>query len=126
MRTISKLCLVVFIAAVPLFGQGGRVFTGTVTDSLCGRDGHSEAMRMSKSMGTSPASCVVACVRQGAKYVLLDSSGKKLYSLSDQFAAGKFAGQEVKVTGTLAKNTIHVDNIEPQTVKPAEAPAPRQ
>lgn len=48
------------------------------------------------------------------KYVLLDSAGTT-YQLDDQTAAKKFAGKNVKVSGTVdtSSNTIHVTDIQP-------------
>jgi uncharacterized protein DUF5818 len=63
-------------------------------------------------MGPTDAECSIACVgAHGAIYVLLD--GKNVYTLSDQRTPEKFAGQKVKVTGTLdAKTkTIQVESI---------------
>jgi hypothetical protein len=63
-------------------------------------------------MGPTDAECTRACVDvHGASYVLYD--GKDVYMLNDQRMPEKFAGQKVKVTGTLdAKTkTIRVDTI---------------
>lgn len=63
-------------------------------------------------MGPTDAECTTACIDvHGASYVLYD--GKDVYMLSDQRMPEKFAGQKVKVTGTLdAKTkTIRVDSI---------------
>ena len=91
------------------------VFTGQITDSICARTGsHADTMRLSKDMGTTPFQCTLICVGKGAKYVLYDPKTKKTYRLSDQTQAGKFAGRDVKVTGSLKKNEITVSSIEPQ------------
>ena len=89
------------------------VFTGQISDSICARAGsHEEAMEMSKDMGTTAAQCTIACVeKHGATYVLFAPKAKKMYRLSNQSLAKKFAGQSVKVTGTLHKNEIEVDSI---------------
>jgi len=90
-----------FAAASP------QTFTGTITDDMCAKAGHSQ-MRM----GPTDAECTLACVDvHGASYVLYD--GKDVYMLSDQRMPEKFAGQKVKVTGTLdAKTkTIQVNSI---------------
>jgi Protein of unknown function (DUF5818) len=87
--------------------QGKQTFTGTITDDECSRADHSR-MRM----GPTDAACVRACISShGASYVLYD--GKDIYTLSDQQAPEKFAGQRVTVVGTLdAKTrTIQVDSI---------------
>ena len=87
--------------------QGTQTFTGTITDDICAKAGHSQ-MRM----GPTDAECTIACIRShDAKYVLYD--GKEVYTLSDQKTPEKFAAQKVRVTGTLdAKTkTIQVDSI---------------
>jgi hypothetical protein len=100
---IWSLLAVAALAAAP----ATQTFTGTITDNMCARGGHSQ-MRM----GPTDAECTVACVgAHGATYVLFD--GKDVYTLSDQRTPEKFAAQKVKVTGTLdAKTrTIQVESI---------------
>ena len=63
-------------------------------------------------MGPTDAQCAIACVAgHGVPFVLFD--GKEVYSLSDQEAAEKFAGQKVTVAGTLdaRTKTIRVSSI---------------
>ncbi len=48
----------------------------------------------------------------GSKYVLADTAAKKVYNLSDQEKPKQFAGEKVKVTGTLEGDTIKVTSIE--------------
>ena len=55
-----KKTLLVMIAAASLLAAADKTFTGTVTDSMCGKD-HS-AMKM----GTD-AKCTVACVKAGGE-----------------------------------------------------------
>jgi len=57
--------------------------------------------------------CTKNCIKMGGKYVLYDSAAKKIYQLDDQTKPEQFAGKNVKVTGTLSNDTIHVTNIEP-------------
>ena len=74
--------------------QGKQTFTGTITDDECGRADHT---RM--KMGPTDAACVQACISaHSGSYVLYD--GKDVYTLSDQRAPEKFAGQKVTVVGT--------------------------
>ncbi len=54
--------------------------------------------------------CVQLCVRKGSKYGLW--SGKRVYVLEPQSQAARFAAQNVKVTGTLSGDTIHIASIE--------------
>ena len=67
---------------------------------------------MKMRMGPTDAECTIACISaHGAAYILYD--GKNVYTLSDQRTPEKFAGQRVRVVGTLdAKTrTIEVDSI---------------
>jgi hypothetical protein len=96
----------ILIAAFPA-AQAKRQFRGTITDGMCPEGDHSR-MRM----GPTDAECTIACIDvHGAMYVLYD--GKTTYTLSDQKAPEKFAGQRVTVTGTLdtKTSTIQVDSI---------------
>jgi hypothetical protein len=97
-----KTILTVFAGAALAFAAAPKTFTGVVTDSMCGKD---HAM-----MGVKPDSkCVLECVKSGSKYALLE--GTNVYELSDQKAPEKFAGQKVKVTGTLNGNVLQVQSI---------------
>ena len=102
-RLISSLLAVAALSAAPR----KQTFTGIITDSMCPQAVHSH-MRM----GPTDAECTVACIDvHGATYVLYDS--KVVYALSNQRTPERFAGQRVKVVGTLdAKTkTIQVDSI---------------
>jgi hypothetical protein len=104
---MKRLILCLLAVAVWSAPQGKQTFTGTITDDECDRADHSR-MRM----GPTDAACVRACISaHSASYVLYD--GKDAYTLSDQEAPEKFAGQRVTVVGTLdAKTrTIQVDSI---------------
>lgn len=99
-----KKTMALIIAAASILAAADATFTGTITDSMCGKD-HSPM-----KMGTD-AKCTTACVKAGAKYALYD--GKKSYTLSDQSAPEKFAGQRVTVTGSVDKSgTLQVTKIE--------------
>jgi hypothetical protein len=86
-----------------------QTLTGIITDDMCAATGHA-AMRM----GPTDAECTVACVdAHGALYVLV--AGRDVYTLSDQQLPQKFAGQRVRVSGTIedAKGgkIFHVNSI---------------
>lgn len=100
---MTRIALLLMTGALAA-GAATQTFTGVVTDTMCGKD---HAM-----MKVSPDSkCVLECVKGGAKYALFD--GKNVYVLSDQKAPEQFAGQRVKVTGTLYEKTkiLKVDSI---------------
>jgi hypothetical protein len=70
--------------------------TGIIRDSMCGA-----------SPGSTPAKqCTTGCVKKGAKYVIV--VGDKVYSIANQDSPGlaKYAGDRMKVTGTMDGTTI--------------------
>jgi hypothetical protein len=96
-------------------------YTGEIMDSQCAKNASHDAMLkkegMEKMIGDPKASqmCTVNCVKKmGSKYVLYDAAKKTVYQLDDQQKPEQFAGQKVKVTGTLDKatQTVHVTSIE--------------
>jgi hypothetical protein len=105
---MKRITLTIWLATALSAAGADRTFIGVVTDSMCGVD-HAR-------MKISPdAKCVRECVQAGGsvKYALND--GKNIYKLSDQETPAKFAGQRVKVTGTLFTKTgiIQTSKIEP-------------
>jgi hypothetical protein len=111
--SIAAILLVSALAT----GQGAQTFAGVISDDMCELGDHSR-MRM----GANDAECTRACVAShGAAYVLVD--GKNIYTLSDEKMPEKFAGQRVRVVGTLNVKTklIQVDSISAATAaKPAK------
>jgi len=95
------------LGAALAVAPGKQTFTGTITADMCAGVGHAQ-MRM----GPTAAECTVACIQaHGSTYVLYD--GKNTYALSDQKTPEKFAGQRVKVVGTVdtKTKTIQVESI---------------
>jgi hypothetical protein len=90
-----------------------QTFSGEIMDSLCAKDGtHEKMMDEMKSMGRDKNTCAIKCAQLGSKYVLYDAGRKTIYGLDDQDKAEAFAGQRVRVQGTLAKSKIKVHKIE--------------
>lgn len=103
-KAMKKLIPILFAGALIAGAANQQTFTGVITDSMCGKD-HT-------MMNVKPDSkCVLECVKQGSKYALFD--GKNVYVLSDQKSPEPFAGQRVKITGTLSQKTgiLKVDSI---------------
>jgi hypothetical protein len=101
---MKKIVLSIFAAALAAGAANQQVFTGVITDSMCGKD-HA-------AMKVAPDSkCVLECVKGGSKYALF--VGNESYLLSDQKTPEQFAGRRVKVTGTLYEKTkiLKVDSI---------------
>jgi hypothetical protein len=110
MRKISFLGIVLLLGASLSFAgkaqAATRTFVGNISDSMCGL----------KHMmpGLTDKDCTLECVKAGSKYVLADVAHGKVYQLSDQKKPEEFAGQKVKVTGTLKGDVISVTAIEPE------------
>jgi hypothetical protein len=116
---------VLSIAACTLLVPGfaaakDKSFSGEIMDSQCAKMGSHETMLKKEGMenmkddAKAKQMCTVNCVKMGGKYVLFDAASKTVFQLDDQTKPEQFAGQKVKVTGTLDKatKTIHVTDIK--------------
>ncbi|HEV8366681.1 MAG TPA: DUF5818 domain-containing protein [Pyrinomonadaceae bacterium] len=111
--SISLALVIVLTASVTSIGRNGKSnasaetsIVGYISDSHCG-------LHHMKGMGDDKA-CTLMCVKGGSKFVLADRDHKRVYQLdkAGQEKAREFAGQKVKVTGTLRGRTIRVTGIE--------------
>lgn len=102
-RFIYLLAAVFFAMGTSLAVPKQQTFVGSISDSMCGL----------KHMmpGQSDKDCTLECVKAGSKFVLADTAKNKVYQLSDQRKPRAFAGEKVKVTGTLQGDTIQVSSI---------------
>jgi hypothetical protein len=109
------------IASLSYAGENLRSFRGEISDSQCAMNVHSlthshqEMLKSKGLMGGTSAECTTHCAKQmGGEFVL--AAGKQVYHLDNQAEAARFAGQRVKISGTLdAKTkTIHVAKTEPE------------
>jgi len=102
------------LSAATVGQPASQTFTGAITDDMCAtKAGHSQMQ-----MGPTDGECTKACVAlHGAAYVLFD--GKTVYALSDQKTPEKFAGQRVRVVGSLDAKTkrIRVESIAAQNTQ---------
>lgn len=111
MTRLVYLCLAFVLTtsltfAGPKAGKAGpehKTFSGEISDKMCG---------LKHMMAGSAKECTLKCVDGGSKFVLADTANNKVYDLSDQTKPKEFAGQKVKVTGTLKGDTIEVASIE--------------
>jgi hypothetical protein len=96
-----------------------KTFRGEIADTQCALNVHSLSKSHKEMMGMKPdlktdADCARFCVKErGGKFVL--QSKEKVYRLDKPDEAELFAGQQVKIVGTLdAKtNTITVLSVTP-------------
>lgn len=91
------------LSGSPRFAQDHSAWDGVVTDTHCG----THCQRTSAM--TPDRECVRRCVRNGSKYGLWH--GNHVYLLEPQSEAARFAAENVRVTGDLSGNTIHIKSI---------------
>jgi hypothetical protein len=112
----------VLLSSLSFAAPRDKTYSGEIMDSACAKNGSHAEMLKKEGMGDKDANdpmakkmCTENCVKMGSKYVLYDAATKKVYQLDDQTKPQQFAGQNVKVTGTVDKagETIHVTNIAP-------------
>jgi hypothetical protein len=113
MQKLGALCVTILLFALYSYGQeaplkmgphGNGTFVGLVSDTTCGA--------RHRLKDKSAEECTRTCVRQGAGFALV--AGPKVYVLQgNSNDLGVLAGQKVKVTGSLAGNTIAVSSITP-------------
>jgi len=112
------LVLLLLVVAAASSQMRAETFTGEIADSSCAYNVHSLSrshaeMLKSKEWGTTAADCTRRCVDKfGASYVLVHNND--VYRLEPQEMAEKYAGQKVKIRGTLDKGTssIKIEDIQ--------------
>ncbi len=95
-----------------------HTFTGEIMDNQCAMNGsHAEMLKKEGKGDMDPNTleakkmCTANCVKMGGKYVLFNAADKSVYELDDQKKPENFAGEKVKVKGTLDGKIIHVQSI---------------
>jgi hypothetical protein len=111
-------------------GADEKTIRGEIADSQCALNVHSLSQSHKEMIAMKPeiktdADCARFCVKErGGKFML--QTKDKVYKLDAQVLAEQWAGQKVKVTGTLdpKTNMITVDKIEALAPSPANSPRP--
>jgi len=113
--TLIFLCL----TGPSVFGGDEKAFTGEIGDTQCAMNVHSldkshREMLKVKSVGKTAADCTLYCIKnRGGRFVL--ESKDKVYRLDKPELVEPYAGQKVRVLGTLdpQTETIEVRRIDP-------------
>lgn len=127
-KTIRCLLGVVILMTMMLTassssGADEKTYEGEISDSQCAfgvhslHRSHDEMIAMGHA-GNTPEECTRFCVnKRGGRYVL--ETKHDVFKLDNQEMAEKYAGQRVRLVGTLDSkaNTIQVKEIEPLPVK---------
>src|SRR6266550_803884 len=127
----GAVSLVAALAGIALTATAGpgtseKIFTGEIADLQCALNVHSLSQSHKEMMGIKPdTECVRFCVKErGGRYVL--ETKTKVYKLDAQVLAEPWAGQKVRVVGTLdpKTNVITVEKIETEAASPRSSPKP--
>jgi hypothetical protein len=116
LRTLVLIAIALFPRPI-WAGQSGRgtlqAFVGEITDSHCAKISlHADFTEPTKSMGRDKKACSVRCIERGSKVVLYDPARRTVYTLDNPEKVLPFAGQKVRITGTLHGSEITVATIE--------------
>lgn len=127
--------LVAALAGIALAAAAGpaaseKIFSGEIADSQCALNVHSLSQSHREMMGMKPeiktdAECVRFCVQErGGRYMLQTKT--KVYKLDAQVLAEEWAGQKVKLVGTLdpKTNIIAVGKIEAEAASRGSSTRP--
>ena len=99
-RLAVAMIIVLVVGAVAIASEGS--WTGYIADSKCGAKAAHEGAR----------ECTVKCVKEGAKYVFVNDTDKKVYAIEDQDKVADHAGHHVTVKGSLEGDTMKVASVE--------------
>ena len=113
-------------------GANGKIFSGEIADSQCALNVHSLSQSHKEMMGMKPeiktdAECVRFCAKErGGRY--MPQTKTKVYKLDAQVLAEEWAGQRVKLVGTLdpKTNIITVEKIGAGAASPGSSPKPNR
>src|SRR5258708_31621264 len=117
---LSLIALILVCVTGPsVFGGDEKVFTGKIGDTQCAMNVHSldkshKEMLKVQSVGKTAADCTLYCIKnRGGRFVLQYKD--KVYRLDKPELVEPYAGQKVRVIGTLdpQTDTIEVHRINP-------------
>ena len=115
---LARRLALVFIAIYPLFGWAGQrptlqVFVGEITDSHCAKVRlRSSFTSQRRVTDAEKKACALKCIERGSKVVLYNGDQHTMYTLDDPEKVISFAGQKVRITGTLRGSDLTVATIE--------------
>ena len=107
MRKVLVLCLAICFVfaltalAVDDMGKSTTV-NGWITDAKCG----------AKGANAGGEACTKKCVAAGEKMVIVTDADQKVLAVDNQDALKGHEGHHVAVTGTMSKDSIHVNSVK--------------
>ena len=133
-RSAAVFCTVVLTTvatwAAQRHGADEKTFRGEIADSQCALNVHSLSQSHKEMIAMKPeiktdAECARFCVKErGGRFML--QTKDKVYKLDAQVLAEPWAGQKVRLMGTLdpKTNVITVEKITAAAVSRAGSPKP--
>jgi hypothetical protein len=114
----TRLTLLTMIALLgfSLAAFGAQTFSGEIMDSQCAMMGSHTQMEKMHPMIHGAKQCTLQCVKMGGHFVLYDHASKKTYKLDPESNARPYAGERVRISGTLDGDTIHVGKISKRSL----------
>ena len=112
MKPLLVLSLLLTAGCTGFAASKSGTFTGEIMDRACAKMGSHENMMQAE--GTKSAKeCTLACIKNGDKFALFDSSTKKVYPIDDDKKVQAFAGQRVQISGSYddKADVLRVDSI---------------
>ena len=108
-KTIAAILLTWVTAAPSQDQQTQQVWSGRVSDSMCGASHQMKA----GAAKISERECLFECIKALAKYVLVDDK-QQVIAIANQDLGGLplYAGRPVRITGTLKDGAILATKIE--------------
>lgn len=119
----AAILLAMILSASRTLATDDKTYDGEIADSQCAfgvhslHRSHQEMIEMGHA-GSTPEDCTRYCVNsRGGRYVL--QTKQDTFKLDNQEMAGRYAGQKVRLIGTLdpKTNIIQVKRIEPLPTK---------
>lgn len=107
-KFVVAVLAIVAIVAVRSVNAAPEVWTGKLTDAMCGASHGSNGGTQDKDHD-----CAVKCVTGGSTYVFINNADKKTYKIANQKFADleKHAGHTVQLTGELKDGSITVTKV---------------
>jgi hypothetical protein len=99
-RFATGMAITLFAAALAMAADGS--WTGYISDSKCGVKGAND----------KAGECTTKCVKEGAKYVFVNDTDKKVFVVDAQDKVAAHAGHHVTVTGTVEGDTLKLTTID--------------
>ena len=110
MKKALALVLVIWVtSALSQDQQSGQVWTGTVSDNMCGASHGRKAVPAK----WTDRECLFECIKGLGKYVLVDDA-MHVIPIANQDAGGLplHAGKAVKITGAFQNGSIFATKVE--------------